>query len=366
MRRTIMYYPNIEIPDGKWLRQALLFWDEVSSIVPRSYENELYKSSRTIYQLREAGEFRAIFPDQLMNSEYYAEFEEEILNKTSAYFKVITSSNKKNMSRDQDERVRLHNEKFLNRYNIHQEKFSYRIVELLEKNRIKTNNQNWISVDNQLGDIYMASLAKYSALSDVNYTVIGTDQINTINKIYPIMYSREPSGYKTPFANVSLNILPTPHNDVPIETIIDFKKKYREELLSFRNQINKFEEEISNSQSDNELKEKTLKYKEIIEKEVRETIRMLRGSGINYFLSSVKSIINLKSPTLLSTYAAILGHELTSAHPAVTISGVGFAGTLDISMNYMSIKRATRDKLSDKGFLYLYYATRKGIVNDFT
>ena len=37
MAQTILYYPGIDIQDGVWLRNAILYWDEVSSIVP--YEN---------------------------------------------------------------------------------------------------------------------------------------------------------------------------------------------------------------------------------------------------------------------------------------------------------------------------------------
>ena len=34
MAQTILYYPTINIQDGSWLRNAILYWDEVSSIVP--------------------------------------------------------------------------------------------------------------------------------------------------------------------------------------------------------------------------------------------------------------------------------------------------------------------------------------------
>jgi hypothetical protein len=31
-----LYYPHIDIRDPKWLRSAVLFWDEIQSIVPPS------------------------------------------------------------------------------------------------------------------------------------------------------------------------------------------------------------------------------------------------------------------------------------------------------------------------------------------
>lgn len=36
MKRTVLYYPTISIPDGPWLRRALFYFDEVASIVPRT------------------------------------------------------------------------------------------------------------------------------------------------------------------------------------------------------------------------------------------------------------------------------------------------------------------------------------------
>ena len=47
MAQTILYYPTIDIQDSTWLRNAILYWDEVSSIVP--YENYLGFSPELLY-----------------------------------------------------------------------------------------------------------------------------------------------------------------------------------------------------------------------------------------------------------------------------------------------------------------------------
>lgn len=39
MLGTALYYPHIDIRDGGWLRSAILFWDEVQTIVPTSIRN---------------------------------------------------------------------------------------------------------------------------------------------------------------------------------------------------------------------------------------------------------------------------------------------------------------------------------------
>ena len=65
MKRTILYYPTIDIPADDWLRNALLYWDEVSSIVPESSSIEL---SPTIIYLQEEEQFRRINPNLLFEN----------------------------------------------------------------------------------------------------------------------------------------------------------------------------------------------------------------------------------------------------------------------------------------------------------
>jgi len=67
MAQTILYYPTINIQDGTWLRNAILYWDEVSSIVP--YENYPDFSPELLY-LQELGVYKAVYPRNLFFSEF--------------------------------------------------------------------------------------------------------------------------------------------------------------------------------------------------------------------------------------------------------------------------------------------------------
>lgn len=370
MRRTILYYPNIEIPDGDWIRKSLLYWDEVSSIVPRGIEHELYTNSYITAQLHDEGEYRAIFPDQLKTNEIYDDFEREINNKIRMIGKSHFLHSPKLQKR------LIHNDKLIIKNNrhrevlfdtvpIHREKIPNEIIDRLYYLNRGPSNDEWVSIDSQIANIYMATLAKYTALADSNKTVIGTDQPNSINDIYSLRYASKPSKYKTPTLNMSLNILPTPSKDVPIKNIIAFKRKYRLELLSLREQISKFEIDISNSESHEELKEKSLVFKEKIEKETRDTIKMLKSDKIDFFLSSLRTIVNIKSPTLMGTCAAIAGNKLINFPLVASLTGIGIVGALDITTKYVAMNRATKKNLSDKGFLYLYHANNQSIIKDF-
>ncbi len=47
----------------------------------RDVEYELYSNNRTISQLKDEGEYRPFYPDELMNSKYFGDFENECVNR---------------------------------------------------------------------------------------------------------------------------------------------------------------------------------------------------------------------------------------------------------------------------------------------
>jgi hypothetical protein len=67
IKRSILYYPTISIPTDRWLRQALLYWDEVGSIVPKNWDSEnLISLGADIDFLADEGEFRPVDPQSLI------------------------------------------------------------------------------------------------------------------------------------------------------------------------------------------------------------------------------------------------------------------------------------------------------------
>lgn len=45
-----LYYPWIDIADDNWLKTAILYWDEISTIVPESIENPYENEATKIAQ----------------------------------------------------------------------------------------------------------------------------------------------------------------------------------------------------------------------------------------------------------------------------------------------------------------------------
>ena len=105
MAQTILYYPKINIQDGTWLRNAILYWDEVSSIVP--YENYPDFSPELLY-LQELGVYKAIYPQELFFSEFAEDFCDCIVKRISAYDQSRTKTIDNVI---QNRRVRVHKNK---------------------------------------------------------------------------------------------------------------------------------------------------------------------------------------------------------------------------------------------------------------
>ena len=40
-----LYYPTIDIKNGRWLKSAALFWDSIETIVPESRANQPYENN---------------------------------------------------------------------------------------------------------------------------------------------------------------------------------------------------------------------------------------------------------------------------------------------------------------------------------
>lgn len=86
MAQTILYYPTINIQDSAWLRNAVLYWDEVSSIVP--YEDYPNFSPEVLF-LQRSGVYKAVYPQKLFSSEFAEDFCNSIVKRIAAYSLAI-------------------------------------------------------------------------------------------------------------------------------------------------------------------------------------------------------------------------------------------------------------------------------------
>jgi len=171
MNRTLLYYPTIEIPQRSWLRNALLYWDQVSSIVPQGST-----MSPEISYLMAEEQFRPVEPGKLFGNRQHSnlviDFQEEF-KKQVASFRFSEKSPKL------DVRYRIHLDKVKTAI-VHRSSGDPKgVLDFLEELGLskKFPGDQWVVFQRDIGLTYMALLAKYLAEIDSNITSIGTDLV---------------------------------------------------------------------------------------------------------------------------------------------------------------------------------------------
>jgi flagellar hook-basal body complex protein FliE len=366
MNRTILYYPTINIPNNAWLKHALLYWDEISSIIPQDDNDRfLIDLSPDILYLMDEGHFRPIRPESLISeSENWKAFEEF----QNEFKEVVSSPNFKRVltaHRAIGKDYNIHRNKVgsLNLSKIHNNKTSDGLYDYLESHGLATreNGYEWISFERNTALLYMSLLAKYLADIDNQSTTIGTDKMTYESLNFK--KARNQNGFPVVAFNLD-SVLPTPKPNVPLEKIIKFKRRRADNLTHFKQTLSTFQTKISNSQSNAELKETAISFEENLLKGVKDLTEVLGDSKIESSLKTFKALINLKSPTLIASMGAVINDKYNYLHLPVDLTSIGIAtiGAIELTTKYIEIRNQTRAQLRQSPFSYLYHARRSSII----
>jgi hypothetical protein len=356
MKRNILYYPTIDIPQNNWLRHALLYWDEVSSIIPENLDSRI--SPHIDYLIHEE-EFRSIRPESFFRNEKHCDlwndFEKDL-------YKIISSD---------EFQTKLKLDYPSGRYNIHENNtgigniyhsktLDMLLLRLQRENLVKINNEDreWLLFEKNTALVYMSLLAKYLAEIDGEHTVIGTDNL----EYEKMNFRRVNSNEGFPTLNLSLDyILPTPADNVPFEKIIDFKRKRKDNLLKFRRELKDFQEKLAHAKSNSELKDNVATFQESMKLELRDLAEVLKDSNIQVVYNSFKSLIDVKSPSMWLKAGTLVTLPVNWA-----ALGIGVMSLIEVSGSFIEHRNKTRASLRDSSFSYIYQAQKDGIIQQFT
>lgn len=362
MKKTILYYPTINIPNNSWLRNSLLYWDEVSSIVPMSWDdNILVNLSDDIKFLIDEGEFRPIKPEDLIiktdNWKISEQFAKEFLE-------IATSESFKNFVEIQNHLNRFTNRRTEYDYlKIHNNKVSGTLQRQLEEINLafRSDNYEWIFFEKHTAYLYMSILAKYLAEIDNEFTTISTD-----NRIYEnFNFKQSVFENKLPIISCNFNnLLPTPNLNIPIKEIIKFKKRRKDNLNHFRKLITTYESKISKAKSNQEIKEASILFQDEISNGVLDLEKALNDVRLKHSFKSLKSLISFKSaPIVAGTVGGIAEKfDILNIPIELKITGLAVTGLINISSDYIDYRNEKIVKLRESPFSYLYYARNKNLT----
>lgn len=349
MAQSILYYPSVNIEDGAWLRSAILYWDEINSIVP--YKEYCDLSPELLY-LKGLGQYRPIYPEEIFVLGDPHEF--SISVKRFLFHKNFNVRNRE-CCKQLTEQIYSPDLASL----IHYKKLPHEVLELFSKrNGICINDNGWIKMSSEFAMQYMRLLAEFAAAHSDNDTIIGTNQIGKISELYPQGFQANSS------AAVSILLekcLPIPTMDVGIEDLICFKEHHKDEFLQLRCKIRELEKSISESESIAQIKTTTAAFRETWEHELIDTEKMFRSWGIRFALGSLRSFLSDAGAVAgLAQWAQANGF-LNAPRTAIG-AAVGMAGLVGIGAYRIRYKDQLKAIEKGASFAYVLSAKKEGLL----
>jgi len=372
-KRSLLYYPTIKIPSGQWLKQALLYWDEIGSIVPRNLNNTWTISpSADLEYLTSEGIFYPYDPRSIeWNWEIYKQFFDELT-------RIVHSNIFSGLLPPGNQRV----------YDsqIHWDKVSESILGFLleeklvkltssqSKNFFMTNSAYFSSIGSKTGKwiyfernaalLYMSLLAKYLARCDERGNVITTPSTDRPEYQY-LTFERESMGDNEVGIDVMINNwLPLPDPHVPITDIVAFKRKRKDELLCLQLLMTDFEQNLRKAESVDEAKQIAYQFDLAKRKGLEDLKASLKEAKIETNWGSLNTLMGVTAPPLVGFLAGKIAEAAQIANPVtVGVIAFGLSASVAIKAYLVARQNVVNEKNRNSPYSYLFHGQQELIIS---
>ena len=347
MSRSILYYPSMDIKDGIWLRNAMLYWDKIHSIVPNQFDADY---SPEVQALKECGMYSSITPDELFFSNEIDVFSNEVIHKIRGLNPNYRKDKKRNMKNLQLPQIGMM---------IHYKKIPTDLYDLMKSWGLLhvDGNGEWLEMEETAANIYMSTMAEYLVKISSADIIIGTDKNSYVYQAYEKQWKSQQSMCLT---SVFEKAMPTPNLDISFETILDFREKRESELLHMREEIRDFENGLSVCSSWQEIKVATNTFREKWERELSDMDKLLKDHRIGYRMGNMKSLIEITGGAV--GLMQFTKDNLHSFSTWVIGAGLVTAGVIGVGTNFVNHRVSLKEYRNNASFAYLYDATEQGIL----
>ncbi|MFN8466338.1 MAG: DUF6236 family protein [Caldilineaceae bacterium] len=385
-RRKLLYYPSIDIPNRQWLRQAVLYWDVVSSIVPQQYFDEHPKTKGAhIEYLQSEGQYEPCDPAFIVNG--------SAADSVMTEFALLIEPLKGKKGFDDVFRPIFNvfptgraNESWIvglpasmvplpwpgQSRLVHTKKVSGEVLRLLTQEGLVSSNLRgtWTRWHPVAALIYISLLAKYMASESNDNISVGTDISYLQEFIVGPSSARQVADFPTASGgNKSvtlkaqmLDLLPVPRQDVPLENIVNFKRQRRDELLRLRKELDVFYARLSESEDREQIKDIVTSSKEEIELGISDLRRTLADAKIGFWTGLTEGTMQLKMPGWM-TGVTLGGLTYAGSLPLSTpIIGTILGGVVTIGVIYGNWLISRNTTIRHSPYAYLYSASAEGIT----
>lgn len=327
MFQNAIYYPTIDIHNSGWLRSAVLFWENIETIVPTSIENPYQENDTSIlYNEGVLSPIRCdIYPDiiELAGNEMINNFQGSSINKI----------------RGIDGQLRLHANKLSS---LMRSELLHRCRSMQESQTgepsigstdYSTNIDDWLEVSPLFANTYMSILATFlskklncETITD-KYMFAGAhvqsmiDQVNEKNK------PRNNSGGL--FSVILENTKIDP--DTPIQKLVNFRRNNRELIIGLERQVQRLSASLVECEDSRDFENRANKiYRTEIEHGISNLRRELTNSSLKWTADGFIKAATISIPSAgISAWQGWSTGLALGATAAVSLAGFGLKSHVD-------------------------------------
>lgn len=389
MLGTALYYPHIDIEDLKWLRSAVLFWDEIQTIAPTSIQTPYQNKDTIICEeeeylrplhcdlhpdvLRDLGQrvvklmeeldselsmstrrngpvHQALLRSEELSQSYKREIKEAIgfhpdeLPADVRSF-VFQPGGLKRLWNAMPERLstgKLDQQQFsilsdTNSLRRNPEQLSYLLPDIT-RDVSHDEDGSWLTVDGRFAEIYMSALASLLA-RDVGVSPLTNEVASSgvgLRCLVDEIVADGPTLARGALVSIvmeSLNIDP----EVPIQKILAFRRKRRDQLAELSGKFDNLKSSIENSTNREEIEDGT---RRIFENDIRPSLSRLKRELRDESIASAWKGFQAATTLSIAPSAALLAFGAAvpialGASAFVTFSGIGIHSFLTRSKTHV-------------------------------
>lgn len=354
MFNKALYYPSIQINDDKWLKNSILFWDEIFTIVPNSIPLPYTNKSCRILADNDVLKSIVVMP------------EDNIIKQTAIdAFAYIQSNEAKDLLVDarKGKRINLANisSEINRKFSLHPDKLSYELQHYLNRNKVNDR----FDVSENFAHFYMTLLANkiceakgFAPLSDNNlssnlgnkYRLDNNHDFNLNPKSNAVHKQKNTSLAHGMMIDLILKGFKI-NSNYSIDTILRFKRKHSDELGNFRVNIEKL---ISTVPSDMPFDALTEQVNSIY---VNEFLPAYNNFG--------RALTAAKIKWVPDNFIKITGISTTASAFPYLVMGLTIPQTLivsaiaTLSSSLVLYNMAKKESIKTNGYSYLHLVNRK-------
>ncbi|MCM1502544.1 MAG: hypothetical protein NC115_07765 [Bacteroidales bacterium] len=223
---SLLYYPYINLPQNNWTIRALLYYDNVNSIVPEQYFNEPERYSPF---MRKAIQQELITP---INPMYILDNPHEISIKFIEYLSAKNDVIERRRRFFSNQVHKIHRQCKLHANKFDNEIFAY----LMEIGLAERIDYCWYNVENKTADDLMFLLS--SVIADKIQSIVATDKIDySFSQIYAQNNDAELRNRQYKRDLILRNLIPYPIQ-IDLANLRRFKENITNSLLPLETKLN--------------------------------------------------------------------------------------------------------------------------------